>query len=215
MDWTKLPWTKRRWTKTGRTPFFISKTASENARKKSSSILTSFIQFCNFLSKIENSSKLGQWGLTRCRKFIHPTIFYLIIQGLYLLYKDRYWLYYNTNLGGIHFCGRWSTLLNLAQRGEKAGSILCLHNLSIFLQVNIWHDNLEKHISTGVSQHNGGLIKSPPETLHTMVLAPMMLRDASLSTTFFSLILCEYLYSLWWIDIRLIIKIISKINPLI
>ena len=26
---------------------------------------------------------------------------YLFIQGLYLLYKDRYWLYNNTNLGWI------------------------------------------------------------------------------------------------------------------
>ena len=29
-------------------------------------------------------------------------VFYLFIQGLYILYKDRYWLYNNTNLGWIN-----------------------------------------------------------------------------------------------------------------
>ena len=37
-----------------------------------------------------------------CRKFYSSNVFYLFIQGLYLLYKDRYWLYNNTNLGRIN-----------------------------------------------------------------------------------------------------------------
>ena len=62
-----------------------------------------------------------------------------------LLYKGRYWLYNNTNLGWIHFWGSWSSLFRIyfyywqEERVHIFSSLLSLSSLLTSSPIWIWN----------------------------------------------------------------------------